>query len=99
MVYLPTLIQCIYSLVKIDRNFVNLKNFKHKWFGHYVIIYPMLIGISLFPPVYYPAPATININISDDIAQVNHKNTKKKEKNGEIVFHKKGRDLSPEYLW
>jgi hypothetical protein len=35
---------------------------------------------------------------ADDIAQVNHKNTKKKEKNGEFVFHEKRGDPIPEYL-
>ena len=62
MVYLPTLIQCIYSLVKIDRNFVNLKNFKHKWFGHYVIIYPMLIG-QLKDIFFYKKDVTLNLNV------------------------------------
>jgi hypothetical protein len=38
-------------------------------------------------------------DLSDDIAQVNHKNTKKKEKNGEFFFHKKRGDPIPEYLW
>jgi hypothetical protein len=39
------------------------------------------------------------VHLSDDIAQVNHKNTKKKEKNGEIFFHKQKGDPIPEYLW
>jgi hypothetical protein len=38
-------------------------------------------------------------NLSDDIAQDNHKNTKKKETNGEFFFHKKRGDPIPEYLW
>ena len=51
---------------------------------------------TIFPPVYYPAPATrflwwyeIVIFPWWYIAQVNHKNTKKKEKNGEKKFHEK----------
>ena len=37
-------------------------------------------------------------DFSDDIAQVNHKNTKKKEKNGEFFFQEKRGDPIPEYL-
>jgi hypothetical protein len=38
---------------------------------------------------------TRKYRISDDIAQVNHKNTKKKEKNGEFFFHQKRGDPIP----
>jgi len=38
-------------------------------------------------------------DFSDDIAQVNHKNTEKNEKNGEFFFHEKKGDPIPEYLW
>jgi hypothetical protein len=47
----------------------------------------------------YNKPLPRSILFSDDIAQVNHKNTKKKEKNGENIFHEKRGDPIPEYLW